>query len=36
MALLVWSRYWHIGRAAQKSIDEAAEAEQIFRRADER
>jgi hypothetical protein len=37
MALLVSTRcYWHIGRTAQESIDEAAEAEQVFQRADER
>jgi hypothetical protein len=36
MALLVSTRcYRHIGGAAQKSIDQAAETEQVFRRAGE-
>jgi hypothetical protein len=36
MALLVSIRcYRHIGGAAQKSIDQATETEQVFRRAGE-
>jgi hypothetical protein len=36
MALLVSTRcYRHIGGAAQKSIDQAAETDQVFRRAGE-
>jgi hypothetical protein len=34
MALLVSTRcYWYIGGVTQESIDHAAEAEQVFRRA---
>jgi hypothetical protein len=37
MALLFCPRcYWHIGGAAQKSIDEAAKTEQVIERADQR
>jgi ribosome-binding protein aMBF1 (putative translation factor) len=37
MALLVCPRcYWHIGAAAQESIDEAAKTEQVIERADQR
>ena len=28
--------YWHIGRAAQESIDETAKTQQVIQRADER
>jgi len=36
MALLVCTRcYWHIGGAAQESIDEAAEAKQVLQRVGE-